>query len=163
MSIVRKKRQWHQCTRGKRQLKTSRHIVHYDSSFKSEGTPRGVDGISWEFKTITEVESEHVWPPESNTNTARDRYADNGNNPAPHSLGSPPMENRLTQSTQLPTKCSNYRWKLRFRKRILSISIFVVGSNPRTSPSISSSKQLVHMTTLPMEKHSLTPAILCFP
>lgn len=48
-------------------------------------------------------------------------------------------------------------------KRILSISIFVVGSKPSTSPSISSSKQLVHMTMLPMEKHSLTPAILCFP
>lgn len=50
-----------------------------------------------------------------------------------------------------------------FHKRILSMSIFVVGSNPSTSPSISSSKQLVHITTLPMEKHSLTPAILCFP
>lgn len=45
---------------------------------------------------------------------------------------------------------------------ILNISILVDGSNAITSPSIFCLKHVVQATILPIEKHSLTPAILHF-
>lgn len=47
-----------------------------------------------------------------------------------------------------------------FKKRILKISILVIWSNAITSPSMLCLKQVVHDTILPMEKQSLTAAIL---
>lgn len=49
------------------------------------------------------------------------------------------------------------------KKRILKINILVDGSKAKTSPSITCLKQVVHETVLPIEKHSLTPAIFWIP
>lgn len=49
-------------------------------------------------------------------------------------------------------------WVL-LEKRILKINILVDGSKAKTSPSITCLKQVTHETVLPIEKHSLTPAI----
>lgn len=55
---------------------------------------------------------------------------------------------------------SAWRFDIMLGKRILRISIFVIWSNAMTSPSMVFLKQVVHDTILPMEKQSLTAAIL---